>query len=781
MNIPATRYLGERVLRVEDSRILTGRGRYIDDLRLPGMLHAAFVRSPMAHARISSIDVGRARSLPGVVDVISGDEVAAGTAPMAVHMEMPGYRSPVFHPLATDRARHIGDPIAIVVAESRRLAEDARDAVDVDYEPLDPVVTPADAQDPTKPPIFEDMGTNVSYAGKHTDGDPDAAFAEADRVVRLSLRTPRVMHVPIDTRGGVAEFDPGTGELLYHATTQAPHAFRMSLAEVLMHPADRLHVTTPDIGGAFGQKGFVAREDIAVCFAARKLGRPLKWVEDRVENLTSALHGRGESMELTAAVRSDGTILGLDARMTLDQGAYPLSFPAALFGGIVRAVLPSSYRLQHLRWEEIDVVTNKASFGPYRGPWAIETLAREVLVDRVAAELGLDPVEVRRRNLVPLTEQPRKMATGATLEGASSLESLERAAEAIGYAAFRREQERAREQGRLLGIGFATYIEGAPGPPDMGAAMGGFPPMPERAVAQLDPDGHLTVFTAQSPHGQGHETTLAQVAATEFGIPMEHVRVAHGDTRTAPFSLIGTGGSRAATMASGAALHATRTVRRKVLTFAGSMMEIAPEDLEIVEGMIRPKDAPARAMPLAQVAAITYFNPPPGELPGFRSDSLFAGAERGGWSGGTHVAQVEVDPETGIVAIQRYLVVEDCGKMINPAIVEGQIRGGVAQGIGIALLEDAHYDGDGNFLSTTFMDYLLPGSMEVPRIEIEHLESDLYEVDYRGVGEGGTIAAPPAVVNAVADALGRATVTELPLTPERVLDLLDRHRGVTTQ
>jgi len=586
------------------------------------------------------------------------------------------------------------------------------------------------------------------------------------------------MHVPLDTRGGLAEYDPGTGDLLYHATSQAPHMVRLSLAEILRHPADRLHVVVPDMGGAFGQKGFLAREDVCVCFAARKLGRPVKWVEDRLENLTSATHGRGEEIEIVAAVKSDGTILGLDARMILDQGSYPLPLPSALFGAIVRTVLPGPYRIDNLRWEEVDVVTTKTSFGPYRGPWAVETLARETLIDRIAVELGLDPVDVRRKNMVGPDEQPRKMATRVTLDGAASLDSLERAVQLVGYASFRERQAQARELGRLLGIGFATYIEGAPGPSDMSAAMG-FPPLPERAIAQLEPDGHLTVVTAQSPHGQGHETTLAQIAASELGVPIEHVRVVHGDTRTAPFSLIGTGGSRAATMASGAALLATRSVKGKVLNFAGGMMEISPQDLDIVEGVVVPRDAPSRGMPLGQIAAATYFAPPAGEEPGLRTEALFTEPARGGWSGGTHVAIVEVDPETGVVAIQRYVVAEDCGKLINPAIVDGQIRGGVAQGMGIALLEDARYDESGNFLAGTFMDYLLPGSMEVPPIEITHLESDLYEVDYRGVGEGGAIAAPPAVVNAVADALGGAAVTELPLTPTRVLELLDEQSGAS--
>ncbi len=543
---------------------------------------------------------------------------------------------------------------------------------------------------------------------------------------------------------------------------------------MLGHPLDRLRVIAPDVGGSFGQKAATAREDVVVCVAAKQLGRPVKWVEDRVENLTSASHARDEELEVSAAVQDDGTILALDVKMTLDQGAYPLiTSPAPLYGWAVRHMIPASYRLTGLRWEFTVVATNKASYGAYRGPWAVETLVRELLVEQVARELGLDPVEVRRRNLITGDEQPTKMLTGPTLEDVTSVETLDRAAELVDYEAFREQRRRAREQGRLLGIGFSTYIEAAPGPPDffdgLGFAVGG-----ERAHAKLEPDGRLTILTAQSPHGQGHETTLAQVAADEFGVPLDHVRVVHGDTNQAPFSMLGTGGSRAATMGTGATLHATREVKRKVLSLAGTLMEIAPDDLEIVDAMVAPKGAPAKAMPLAQIAAAAYFMPNAAEEPDLRSSASFEGASRGGWSGGTHACIVEVDPETGRVEIQRYLVVEDCGPLINPAIVDGQIRGGVAQGIGIALYEDAAYDEDGNFLAGTFMDYLLPTAMEIPPIEIEHLHGEpLEEVSYRGVGEGGTIAAPAAVLNAVADAVGGATITRLPLTPERVLALLD--------
>jgi carbon-monoxide dehydrogenase large subunit len=398
-------------------------------------------------------------------------------------------------------------------------------------------------------------------------------------------------------------------------------------------------------------------------------------------------------------------------------------------------------------------------------------LARELLVDQIAREIGCEAVEIRRRNIVRSDEMPYRMATGPTIEGMMSAEALDRAAELLDVEAFRREQAEAREQGRLLGLGFSTYIEAAPGPPDFWDAVGMFLPS-ERAFTRLEPDGHVTVLTSQAPHGQSHETTLAQIAATEMGVPLDHVRVVWGDTQQVPFSFLGTGGSRAATLASGAVLHATRAVKEKVLSIVAGMLEISPDDLEISDAVVMPKGDPERGVPMAQVAAAAYFMTPDGEEPGLRS-SGFMTYTPGGWSGGTHGVIVEIDPETGEVKILRYVVAEDCGDLINPAVVDGQIRGGIAQGIGIALLENALYDDDGNFLAGTFMDYLLPTATEIPTIEIEHMHSaPLDEVSYRGVGEGGTIAAPPAVVNAVADALG-VEITAMPVDPETVLGLLD--------
>jgi len=773
MSAPAAaRFVGTSVRRVEDDRILSGRGRYIDDIRLPRMLHGVFLRSSIPHGRLTGVDLDAARGLDGVVAIITAAELEGVAHPLSTRPDVPDVARPVFTVLASDRVRHVGDPIALILAETRHQAEDARDAIVVDYEPLETVASIEQAEDPARPSLFDDTDSNLLYTEATDYGDPDGAFAGA-RVVRASFAPARVAHVPMECRGGVADHHPGTGELVYYATTQSPHALKLGLSGVLSQPAEKLRVITPDVGGAFGQKAMLNREDIVVCAASKLAGRPVKWVEDRIENMTAATHARSETVEIAAAIDDDGAILALDVNLKIDVGAYPaLPFPPSFLGPIVRTMVTGPYRIEHLRWANTVFQTNKASYGTYRGPWAIESLVREVLIDRIAYELGLDPVEVRRRNLVRMDEQPRKMATGPTLEGVMALETLERASELIDQDSFRREQADARAQGKLLGLGFATYIEPAPGPPDFMSSVGMQLP-DERAVARLEIDGHLTVITAQAPHGQSHETTLAQVAASEFGVPLEHVRVVHGDTQQTPFSIIGTGGSRAATMASGAALHATRAVKDKVLEMAGNMLEISPGDLEIVDAVVMPKGDAERGIPLAQIAMAAYFMGVEGEDDGLRSTAIYH-QPPGGWSGGTHACIVEVDPQTGVVEIKRYVVVEDCGELIHPAIVEGQIRGGIAQGIGIALLENALYDEEANFLAGTFMDYLVPTSMEIPTIEIEHLHSEpLAEVNYRGVGEGGTIAAPPVIVNAVADALGGASIGVVPMTPEYVLALVD--------
>jgi carbon-monoxide dehydrogenase large subunit len=772
----AERYTGASVRRSEDPRILTGSGRYIDDVRLPGMLHAAFVRSPFAHARITRVDADEARRVPGVVLVLTGSELEelivpgpgmgamfAGGAPLAA-----------FTQLATDKVRLVGDPVVLVVAESRYLAEDACELVEVDYEELPAVMTAEAAMDPAGPPIFEDLGGNVLIRSPEvTFGDVDGAFARADRVVRADLSQHRHQNVPMEGRGSVCSYDSAAGELTVYSATQGVHATRMLMSGQLGIPLEKVKVLAGDVGGSFGLKIGASREELACAAASRQLGRPVRWIEDRSENLTVSGQARDESFEVEAAVTTEGEILGLRVKMIIDTGAYPGM--GAMVTEMVKNMIPGPYKIGALSFEWTAVVTNKASYVAYRGPWASETWVRERLIDLVAHELGLEPLDVRLRNVVTRGEPPLEMVTGRSLAGVTARESLEAIASKVDLAAFRRRQAEARSAGRYLGLGVATYIEAAPGPlaeGQSGGIMGA-----EQLRVRLEDDGRITLFTSQMPHGQSHQTTLAQIAADEFGVPFEQVTVVVGDTDAVPMGF-GTGGSRSATMAGGASLHGARELKAKVMDVASHLFEASPQDLEITGGSVSVRGVPARAMPLGEVARAAR---EPGRLPAELAGDLEVTAAfdggRGGWSGGTHAAVVDVDVETGLVRVERYLVAEDCGVLINPAIVEGQVRGGVAQGIGAVLLERSAYDPDsGQYLASTFMDYLLPTAVEIPRIEIEHLETVPLDedVNFRGVGEGGMIIAPPTLCNAIEDALAPfgARVTEQHLPPTRILELI---------
>lgn len=771
----AERYTGASVRRSEDPRILTGSGRYIDDVRVPGMLHAAFVRSPFAHARITNIDVSEARDLPGVVAVITGAELEEQIVPGP---GIAGFFSgdltlPSFSQLATDKVRVVGDPVVIVVAESRYVAEDACELVEVDYEELPAVITHGQALDPDGPAIFDDLGTNVLHKSQvHTFGDIEEAFARADRVVSAGLHQHRHQNVPMEGRGIVCSYDPASEELSVYSANQGVHIARMALSTQLGMPIEKIRVMSGDIGGSFGLKLGASREDIAVAAASRRLGRPVRWIEDRNENLTISGQARDESFEVEAAVTNEGDILGLKVKMIIDTGAYPGM--GGMLPQMVQNMIPGPYKIGALSFESTSIITNKATYVAYRGPWASETWVRERVIDLVAKELGMEPLEVRLRNVVTRGEPPLEMVTGRSLAGVTSRESLERVAAMIDISTFRRRQAEARSEGRYLGVGIATYIEAAPGPrtPEGGGGIMG----PEQMRLRLEEDGTVTVYTSQMPHGQSHQTTLAQIAADEFGVPFEQVRVVVGDSDLVPMGF-GTGGSRSATMAGGASLHGARALKTKVMEVAAHLFEASAEDMEVSSGAVSVRGVPARAMPLGQVARAAH---EPGRVPeelagDIEVTTAFDGGE-GGWSGGTHAAVVEVDGETGLVRVERYVVAEDCGALINPAIVEGQVRGGVAQGIGAVLLERSAYDPDsGQYLSSTFMDYLLPTAFEIPRIEIEHLETVPLDedVNFRGVGEGGMIIAPPTICNAIEDALSPmgVRVTEQHLPPSRILEL----------
>ncbi len=845
------RFVGTSVRRVEDRRLLTGNGRYVDDVTVPAMLHAAFLRSPWPHAAIRSVDTAAARRHPGVTAVLTGADLQRLTHPFLGTLAFPGLYGPPYWALATDRVRMVGDPVAVVVADSRAVAEDACELIDVDYEPLEPVATMDHALDPARPALWPKAGGNVMFRETRRSGDVAAAFAAADRIIRRQFSQHRHSNQPMETRGSVAEIDPVTGDLTLHTANQALHLARWCLGLLLARrpvreslqglvrqrhglarfaagaraflkenpvlvsgvrgslptmgrqflrdpartghllravvgllgkdPAGIPEVRAGDIGGAFGAKYTISREDVALCAAALETGRSIKWIEDRNEHLLVGGQAREERFDVEAAVRRDGTVLGLRVRMTLDSGAYQqFPFGADMACRLIGTMLPGPYKIGALEFETTMVATNKGQYVFYRGPWAAESFVRERLLDAVAAELGLSRAEVRRRNLYGPEDLPARMVTGPGLDVRMSAKAtLERALELAAFDGWEEAQAEARLAGRRLGLGFATYIEAAPGPPGYydHVAFPGFSavtPGVEPVHAVLEADGTVTLITQQQPHGQGHETTLAQVAADELGVELDRIRVRYGSTRTSPFGF-GTGGSKSAAVTGGATSLAARELRGRIADLAADLLEAAPGDIAVEAGRVHVRGTPAVHLTLADLAAEALRRRNGSGVDGeaIRVTGAWNGGE-GGWAQATHVCWVEVDLETGVVSIPRYLVVEDCGEVINPAVVAGQIRGGVAQGIGAVLYEKSTYDENGQFQAGTFMDYLLPTAMEIPEVEIEHLAtpSDI-PFNYRGVGEGGLIGTPPAVVSAIENALSEfgVQITEQHLPPARILEL----------
>jgi carbon-monoxide dehydrogenase large subunit len=857
----AGRFVGARVRRVEDPRLLTGRGRYVDDIAVSGMLHAAFARSPHPHALIRAVDVRAARQCPGVVAAFTGADLAELTNPFVGLLPIAGLYNPVHYALATDRVRMVGDPVAMVVATTRAAAEDAAELVTVDYEELEPVAGIDDANDPTGPVLWPAARGNLMFAASDEFGDLEAAFRDAGCAITTRFVQHRHANQPMETRGCVAEVDAARHTVTYHAATQNPQLLKWSLGlltgrqpawrslvaiwqqrERMRHllrraveygreaqaasssrpappppplmkpsstsPASALlpyvreparvahlarsfvgllakpphtlpRVTAQDVGGAFGAKTLVMPEDVAVVAAATQLQRSVKWIEDRNEHLLVGAQARDERVDVDAAFTADGTLLGLHARLEMDQGAYP-GFPigAAMFTRIMKTMMPGPYRVPAYRFDARVTASNKATYCAYRGPWAVETWVRERLFDVAARKLGVGRDAIRLRNMVTPDELPAAMITGPTLDvRMSARATLEQALALAGFDAWPEEQAAARAKGRVIGLGFATFIEAAPGPPDFSAyVMPGAGALaagePIRVV--LEEDGTVTVYTQQMPHGQSHETTLAQVAADELGVAIEQVQVRYGDTAIVPFGLMGTGGSRSAPMAGGAVMTGSRALREQIVDVAADLLEAAREDLEVSDGAVHVAGVPSVSVSLAEVATAAVgagLNPFPGEA--LRAAAEWDGGE-GGWAQATHVCWVEVDLVTGRVHIPRYLVVEDCGELINPEVVDGQIAGGIAQGIGAVLYEKTVYDERAQIQTGTFMDYLVPTAAEIPDIEIHHLQTpSSIQANYRGVGEGGMIAAPAALTNAIEDALAHlgVTITEQYLPPTRILEL----------
>jgi carbon-monoxide dehydrogenase large subunit len=729
------------------------------------MLHACFVRSPFPRARILSVNVTAACALPGVRAVYVAEDLNPEVHEQW-HSQL-GPQSPETPrpPLAEDEVRFVGDPVALVVAEDRYIAEDACDLVDVDYEPLPPIVDYVAAID-ADVLVHEAHGSNVV----HDDGGPasalDAVFAGATHVVEESVSQQAYAAVPMETRGMVVEHDPSVGEITMWVATQAPHEHRAFCARLLGIPEHRVRAIARDTGGGFGQKILVQREEMCLWLAAPKLPAAVKWVEDRRENLMAAGWSRHEHGDVTIAFDDDGVIEAIHLDFVSDAGAYPTPWPA-MPAAMVGTVFPGPYRVPAAGFRARSVYTNTAGRSGYRGPWQFESLAREVVLEIAARRMGIDAVELRRRNLLRLDDMPYTNANGMAYNCVSPLETFEHAVALLDYEAFRDEQARAREAGRYLGVGFANYVE--PTTPAWGIFG------TEGATIRIEPTGKVNVYVAGGSSGNSLETTVVQLTADALGVDIADVNTIQGDTALTGFGA-GTGGSRSGAMLAGAIAETAGGLRARIAAIAAHRLEAAVEDIEVAHGRASVRGTPAAGMSVAEIAALAYFSPEslPAEVPpGLEASGRFATSARSNWANATHVCTCEVDVRTGQVELLRYIVGEDCGAMINPNVVEGQIAGGTVQGIGGALLEEITYDEDGNPLSTTFLDYLLPTASEVPTIEYGHVETPgPLPGGYKGVGEGGAIGAPPAVVNAVNDALAPLGVglTRLPLTPARILD-----------
>lgn len=773
--------IGKPLRRVEDDRLLRGQGRYLADLDVPGTLTAVFVRSPHAHAKLGRVDADAARAMPGVVAVFTPGEVAPLTAPICVAGEahtperLLRELKPVdrVHPIPvfpTERVTYVGQPVAMVVADSRRAAQDAADAVAVDYDPLPAVVDAVAALAPDAPRVEPGWPDNMALRVATDKGDPDAAFAAAPVVVEEEIVTHRYVAAPMEPRGILATVDPVNGALTVWASTQTPHILQTILATSLKQPTETIRVIACDVGGGFGQKGIQAVEDVLVPFAARSLGRPVRWSEERGENLVAAAHARDQIHRIAMAATADGRILAVRDDVLVNFGAFNVIGLVVPYNTLSH--LLGVYDIPHARICVRGILTNTTFTTPYRGAGRPEAVfAMERIIDRLAAKLGMDPADVRARNLVPATAMPYdtgllyRDGNPQVYDSGNFPVLLERARSIVGLEDIRAQQRSGVQPGgTLLGVGFAMYVEGS--------GMGPF----EGATVRVMPSGRVEVATGACSQGQGHRTVYAQITADALGVPFESVDVIGGDTAKIAFG-IGTIASRS-TVTAGNAIHAAAIqVKDRALAIAADMLEAAPADLEVVAGKVTIKGAD-RSVTLGQVAQTAV----KGVLKlgkagdGMLADTAYFIPPTVTYASAAHAVVVSVDAETGVVKILRYIVVHDCGRVVNPLLADAQVMGGVAQGVGGILREEMVYDAGGQPLTGSFMDYAMPIAADLPDIELDHIESlsTRNPLGVKGLGEGGAIGPPAAVANAVEDALRPfgAVVRRGPLSPERVRALI---------
>ena len=776
------RHVGMPIRRTEDPRLLTGNGEYTADRKPDRALHVAFRRSEQPHATILRIDTTQALTAPGVVAVFTADDVAEDYKPVIPFSRMPNYYATPITALASKKVRYVGEAVVAVIAEDRYLAEDALELIDIEYAPLGAVTDPEYAASEHAPLLHEEAATNVLIAREFKKGDAAADLAAAHVRVRDRFEMTRKAGLAIEPRSYCAEFESRRDSITLYTSSNIPGIVRDALAESLDLPGSRLRVVAPDVGGSFGSKGSLYPEEILLCVAAKKLRRSLKWTADRLEDISSSSQAFAEIVDAEMGFDENGIAIALEADVIGDVGAYSIyPWTCGLEPVQVVSFLPGPYKIRSYRGAVRGVATNKPPTGPYRGVGRpISTFVTERLMDMGARALGIDPLEIRRRNLVREDEFPYRIASGIIWDKAGFVECLEAAVQAGEYEKLRGQQRAARAEGRYFGIGLATYAELT----GIGSRIAVAPGMPintgsETAKIRIDSTGAITAAFGVASHGQGLETTLAQIIADDLGARFDDIRVVQGDSDAVPMST-GTYASRSAVLGGGAAKHASLILREKIKKVASHLLEAAADDIDVAGGRATVTGTD-RAVTFRQIAKAVYsdMRTLPVEARQELEASYTYDPINGTTACATHLAAVEVDPITCFVKIHKYVVAEDCGRIINPMIVDGQVHGGVAQGIGAALYEEVIYDEDGQLVSASLADYVIPSAVEIPHMDVVHIEScSAVAGGFRGMGEGGTIGAPAAIANAVSDALSALDiqVSILPITPERIFGLLEQAR-----
>ena len=766
-----TKLLGKRIKRKEDPRLIQGRGHFVDDIKLDGMLHMAFARSPYGHARIISIQTEAARNAHGVLSVLTGDDLKGKLGPVPCAAGMEGLKVPAHPCLAGERVRYVGEPVAAVVATNRYLAADAAAQVVVEYDML-PAVTDMDkALESGSPRVHESFGDNVAFVARLEGGDWKTVAADpAIKVIKQRLINQRVGPMAMETRGVVASYSPGEDTLTVWSSTQIPHILKTQLSLMTQIDEPRCRVIAPEVGGAFGSKLNVYGEEGVACLASKLLGRPVKWIEGRRENLAGTIHGRDQIDDVEVYFQPDGKVVGLKCRVLADMGAYFQLLTPAIPTSTALMIL-GCYDIKNVSVETIGVFTNKIATDAYRGAGRPEaTYIIERAMNMVAQELNLDPVDVRLKNF-PAPGKDITLATGVSYDTANYQKTLKKVLKLSGYSKLRKEQQRLRKKGRLLGIGLSTYVEICAMGPSSRMPAGGW----ESGTVRVEVTGKVTVLTGVSPHGQGEQTSFAQIVAQELDIPFDDVTVFHGDTAQVPMG-IGTFGSRATAVGGSAVYVAAQRVKKKMARIAAHKLGVKPGELVFEEGNIQTKDG-SKSVTFKKVAEEAYMarELPPGMEPGLSELYVFE-PPNFTYPFGAHVAVTEIDPKTGEVRLRNYFAVDDCGRILNPMLVDGQVHGGIAQGAGQALVEEIIYDENGQLITGTLMDYAVPKAHQFPWFETAHTETrtPVNPLGVKGVGEAGPIGSTPAIVNAVVDALGPLGVRhiDMPLKPEKIWDLI---------